>query len=108
MSSNKKTRLKNKLKVYEVLGSECECCGDKETAFFTIDHRNSDGSEHRKKIGRSSDALHRAVLKEENPKLRFRLLCANCHLCVTKYGTCVHNKDRLESGDCSILNFGNL
>lgn len=84
-------RLKLRIKAYNLLGNQCDCCGEKCVDFLTVDHKNNNGNKHRKEIGRSSDVLNRAVIKHPNPTTEYRLLCANCHLSYTKIGYCIHN-----------------
>ena len=60
---------KDRLKMYELLGNKCICCGEKDNIYFHIDHVNNDGKDG-----------HSVILKEylESPD-RFQLLCANCN-----------------------------
>ena len=66
-----------KLQVYEKYGNVCSCCGESETRFLTIDHKNNDGAEHRKTVvpGR---ALYRWIVNNQFPS-DFQILCFNCN-----------------------------
>lgn len=89
---NKKIhKIKLRIRAYNLLGNKCECCGEGCADFLTVDHKNNNGKEHRKLIGRSSEELNRAVVRHPNPTEEYRLLCSNCHLSYTKIGYCIHN-----------------
>ena len=63
----------------EAYGGQCKCCGESEATFLELDHIHSDGSAHRRKIGRGSHNTYRWAKKHGWPKDVFRLLCANCN-----------------------------
>lgn len=104
---NNKKRSELKLKT-EVLSnysdnSSCECCGEDNMMFLTVDHVNNDGAEHRQKIigedynrtkrGDLSGRQFYAWLKKNNypddPKLQ--VLCYNCNCGkVANRGVCPH------------------
>lgn len=76
-------RRKWRQQVLEGLGGVHPCCiecGESDQDMLTIDHINNDGVEHRKLIGRSSDRLHREIIKEGFPKDKYQILCANHQL----------------------------
>jgi len=64
------------LRVLELYGDRCSCCGEDLRAFGTIEHINGGGSEHRKK---NNLRILRDVI-EENDKSKYRVTCWNCHL----------------------------
>ncbi len=74
--SKKKQWLKVKRKVFDHYGP-CECCGESELVFLTIDHPNDDGAEHRKRIG-SGSRFYSWILKNDFPD-DLRSLCHNCN-----------------------------
>jgi len=55
-------------------GGKCECCGEIETMFLTVDHINGGGKEHRKKVGNLQVWLANQGFPDG-----FRLLCYNCN-----------------------------
>ena len=63
--------------VFDHYGNECECCGEQESKFLTLDHKNDDGAQHRKNVGVGS-ILFRWLVKNKFPK-NFRILCFNCN-----------------------------
>src|SRR3990167_3944786 len=60
--------------VFDHYGNRCECCGETEPMFLTVDHINGGGREHNKLIGN----LYRWLVSNGFPK-GFRLLCMNCN-----------------------------
>lgn len=74
---------KVKQMVFDHYGSACECCGEKQNYFLTIDHINGDGSKHRKEVG----ALNiYDWLRKKNFPSGFQVLCMNCN-CAKRTGT---------------------
>lgn len=79
---NKRDRLKSEF--LAAYGNKCECCGETEPDFLTVDHKNNDGEEHRKKIaptkkrGGNSSEVFRVLRKEGWPNY-VRILCFNCN-----------------------------
>ncbi len=59
-------------------GYRCNCCGETERAFLSIDHVNNDGAEHRRQAGISTgEQLHRWLKRNGFPE-GFQILCMNC------------------------------
>jgi hypothetical protein len=72
-------------KVLRHYGGRCACCGETNPLFLTIDHINSDGAEHRRKLSKngngrtvSGDKIYRQIVKENFPEI-FQVLCYNCN-----------------------------
>lgn len=85
-----RTRLLNG--ALDKLGGRCVCCGETERGFLQIDHIHGDGS---KDEGRKSpQAFYRHVIENEEPGIRLRLLCANCHFAHSYRGGCPHELAR--------------
>lgn len=80
--------------VYAAYGNKCECCGEDNLAFLTLDHVNNDGRKDRFPNGkrRCNVPIYR-ILKQEGWPKRVRLLCYNCN-CGRHYnnGVCPHKK----------------
>lgn len=66
--------------VLEHYGRRCSCpgCGEDNEAFLTVDHVDGGGTQHRAKLGGSSTAVCRWIVKNNFPA-GFRLLCYNCN-----------------------------
>lgn len=67
-------------------GGKCACCGEKEYRFLTIDHKNNDGAQHRKTIGKT---LYYWLYQNGFPK-EFQILCWNCNCSRHFWGKCPH------------------
>lgn len=66
-----------KEQVITAYGGKCECCGEQEPAFLSVDHINDDGAAHRRTISASN--LYRWLRKHGFPRDAYRLLCFNCN-----------------------------
>ena len=71
----KKYRRKLKLMAIKNYGGKCNCCGEKNPAFLSIDHINQNGAEHRKEIGTHIEIW----LRKNNYPRGFQVLCFNCN-----------------------------
>lgn len=68
--------------LFEILGRECACCGEKERIFLDIDHVFNDGWKNRRPVA------YTQVLKDPE---RYQILCRNCNW--AKYlGVCPHRR----------------
>jgi len=80
-----KLKIKKEQKRREVLqhyGNKCICCGESNFYFLTLDHKASDGSEHRKTF---KDNIVDWIVKNDFPEM-FQVLCYNCNLARSFYG----------------------
>lgn len=78
---NKHRDRENKVKdkVYERYGGySCFCCGETIKEFLTLDHKNNDGSKHRRELGSAVVNLYRWITKNDFPPL-FQVACYNCN-----------------------------
>lgn len=92
--NSKKKWKKEKLQVYKHYGLKCNCCGEKEYKFLTIDHIYGGGQKHRRELGsvNNSRALRRWLIDNNFPK-GFQLLCYNCNITKGLYGECPHKSN---------------
>jgi len=65
--------------VYNAYGGyRCNCCGEDERRFLSIDHVNNDGAAHRRAHGHTTgEKMHRWLIREGFPS-GFQVLCMNC------------------------------
>lgn len=57
-------------------GSKCECCGESNPIFLTIDHVNGGGLKHKKQI---KATIWNWLRRNSWPREGFKLLCFNCN-----------------------------
>ena len=97
-SENMRRREYNKirrLKLIELYGGKCVCCGETHPEFLTLDHIQGNGATERKRLG-TSDSIYKKAIKmlnenEEEARKNYRLLCWNCNCALGHYGYCPHN-----------------
>lgn len=83
-------RLRNKL--LEIYGDCCDCCGEKEKLFLSIDHINGGGTKHKAKYS-NPNKMYKAIIKESD-KTKYRILCMNCnHGRQRNGGICPHKQN---------------
>jgi hypothetical protein len=72
-------------------GSKCNCCGECDTRFLTLDHVQNDGFEQRKEMSQRqiiSDAIN-----SFNPS-KYQILCYNCNCAKNANGGICPHKDK--------------
>ena len=71
----------------------CSCCHEDILPMLTIDHINSDGSQHRQQIGNDSYSIVKWLLANNLPD-GFRVLCHNCNFASYQNGgVCPHQAE---------------
>ncbi len=70
----------------EKYGTACQCCGEAEEAFLSIDHIDGQGAKHR----RTLRTKFWFWLAGENFPPGFRTLCHNCNMSHGSFGGCPH------------------
>lgn len=77
----KRYREKARQVIREHYGRICECCGEANDKFLTIDHINNDGSKQRKSFSSEQNFYHHVAqrIKAGNAPTDLRLLCFNCN-----------------------------
>jgi len=94
--NRRKTQWKIKLQTLaqysdNVTDIKCNCCGEKEIKFLTIDHINNDGASHRKSIKCHTGAgSFYYWLKRNGWPSGYQVLCMNCNLGKSLYKICPH------------------
>jgi hypothetical protein len=93
------TRLKNwrarlRDEVFAAYGGRCDCCGESNFGFLTIDHVHGDGAAHRRSLGvgrRAPSSVVYSELKRRGfPRGPYRVLCCNCNATRGIVGYCPH------------------
>jgi hypothetical protein len=78
-------------KVYQAYGGyRCNCCGETERCFLTMDHIENDGAFMRKHV--HGDGAHTLYLwlRKNNYPAGFQILCWNCQWGKRTHGICPH------------------
>jgi len=79
---NRRSRLKLRRETLEAYGGVCQCCGEDDERFLTLDHVNNDGATEREQLGikRGGDtiALFRRLRTAGWPE-GYQVLCWNCN-----------------------------
>lgn len=68
----------NKMEFVLAYGGKCQCCGETELEFLTLEHIDGKGSAHRKKVGKGSKQ-YKDLKKKNYPKDKYTVLCFNCN-----------------------------
>ena len=66
-----------RVEVLAAYGDACQCCGETQLEFLSIDHINNDGAEHRKVVKAAN--IYEWLRNNNFPKDNFQLLCMNCN-----------------------------
>jgi len=98
--SGRKANLTNEVR--KLLGGKCECCGEREPEFLTVDHIKSDRAKIVKRgikhgnwhyyteIKRAFES--KDMKKVASIKKKYRLACYNCNLSRRVNGKCPHER----------------
>jgi HD superfamily phosphohydrolase len=82
-----------KLLVIAAYGGHCNCCGENDITFLTIEHEKHDGQSHRKVKG----VFYLSLIRRGFPKDEgLSVLCMNCNWATRLGKTCPHKKNILE------------
>lgn len=84
----KRARAINKIKVIEMYGGRCACCGENIITFLCMDHKNNDGHVNRECITK----IYVNIIKTNQIRDDLQILCSNCNASkMFNYGICIHN-----------------
>lgn len=87
--SDRYTRLKKEY--VEAYGGACQCCGEEEIHFLTIQHWNGVPDHHKTATGHRIDGNNMIQkIKDEGFPDAYGLLCMNCNHAYGHYGFCPH------------------
>lgn len=75
-------------------GKICACCGETEDSFLTLDHKNNDGAEDRRRLadtyrGAGGWIMYFDLRKRGYPE-GYQVLCMNCNWGRRRTGVCPH------------------
>lgn len=91
-ASRKRKSIEFKLSFVEAYGGKCECCGQDDPHFLTMEHINGVPEKDRWPNGRRKATMEiiRRLKKEGWPKGEYTILCWNCNCAKNCYGYCPH------------------
>jgi hypothetical protein len=84
----KRERAQFKLGMLEAFGWKCECCGETNPQFLTLDHKNP--GEGEKSTGLKTHQLYAIAKADEWNRSKYQLLCFNCNCAKGHFGECPH------------------
>ena len=94
---NKTQRRKLFKQFLDAYGAKCECCGETNAHFLTLDHVHGNGHKERRELGLSDQyGVIRKAKREGWPKC-YRVLCFNCNCGRQRnQGVCPHKEILVE------------
>ncbi len=93
--ATKSWRWKMSRQVFDMYGWRCECCGEREPMFLSIDHIEGKGNIHREETKKMGSNDWYKFLIENNFPEGFRTLCLNCNLGRQRNGgICPHKEEK--------------
>lgn len=85
-------RFKLFVEILDHYGWRCNCCGEREPFFLSVDHVHGGGNEHREEARKEVNEWYKVVVAEGFPDT-YQVLCFNCNLGKNRFGgTCPHEK----------------
>ena len=92
------SKMRRRYRCRLLLGSQCVCCGEDRDSFLDIDHIYGGGSKERREKGPAF--VYSDVLKMENPRTKYQLLCSNCNQSKRRLGVCEHKGEKVAMAEC--------
>lgn len=74
-------------------GGACQCCGESDWRFLTIDHTEADGARERKNGVPQGTGFYQHLRRLGYPQDRYRCLCFDCNCCIARHGRCAHQEE---------------
>lgn len=92
-------RLKFKIEVFSHYGQVCNCCGESNIHFLTIDHVGGGGNAHRRTNKIWSGTSTYIWLRKNNYPTGFQVLCFNCNMAKRTSDVCPHKLYHIQLGE---------
>lgn len=90
-------RQRYRRQVLEMYGGKCECCGEDQYEFLSLDHIEGRGREYRRIAnlmnpgrGSTTTSTYKWLIDQKKRLPFLRILCYNCNLSRSLYGYCAH------------------
>ena len=97
--------LKVRWDVVQKYGGKCVCCGESRIAFLTMDHRNNDGANERRRLYGAQTGASRSwylKLRRESVRDDLQVLCWNCNEAKEHFDVCPHQSG-IDTPDFGLL-----
>jgi hypothetical protein len=92
---SRRERAQMKHDFLEAMGNKCNCCGEDDVRFLTLDHVDGSGAEDRKFL--QEHQIYREARRLKYPPDRYQVLCFNCNCGRSANGgICPHNSSSKE------------
>lgn len=87
----KQSRAALRSEVLQAYGGKCQCCGQDEEGFLSIEHmgHRGIGNKHRREVGGGGNRTYNDLKKRGFPK-GYTVLCYSCNLAKNILGECPH------------------
>lgn len=97
--ANQRRAVRLKLEVIGAYGGGCQCCGEDDPAFLTVDHV---GGREPQERGEAGVRLYRKIKLAGFPP-RYRVLCFNCNCAIGAFGYCPHDEPPEERAELKAI-----
>lgn len=87
----KRERAQQKLELLETFGWKCNCCGEDNPLFLTLQHKDRKGEHY---SGLKTHQLYARAKAEGWPAEKYEMLCMNCNFAHGQYGECPHRNGK--------------
>jgi len=88
LERNKKQKADRRKRAMDILGDKCECCGESNYEFLSVDHIDGGGKKHF-----ARDGWYKVIGDVMKHPEKYRILCRNCNWSWGAYGYCPHLKE---------------
>jgi hypothetical protein len=85
----RRERAQQKLRLLEAFGFKCQCCGESNPYFLTLDHKVPGQGERSTRL--KAHQLYARAAAEGWPKDKYQVLCMNCNFAKGHFGECPHS-----------------
>lgn len=70
---------------------QCDCCGENDWRFLTLDHTENNGAKERRELKKSGFSFYSYLRKNKFPENGYKVLCYNCNCSKKNYNNvCPH------------------
>lgn len=87
-------KIKIRSEMVAAYGGACNCCGETELAFLTLEHIGGGGGKHRREVGGQGKILTQ-LRRQGWPKDKYTVLCMNCNHAKKDGKPCPHEVVRI-------------